>query len=265
MMSIFSKKIKTVILLFFIAVFNSEAQQLTFDFENLLQSIKEYEVMMQQTQMMITSLQYQYETTMNQAKQLQQLDYSDIHSFRDAVSMANEGLTFLRNTENYLTKKRFKFGNNSYTLTEMYQAPGGALSTMVVAATKKMSESEKARIWAYYGLDPANYYYSQVWKKRIQTIGKELTALAGQSEDLAEKQMQANDELADKAKEVDSQVALQQISVELLKNVANNLAMLGLGTSKIGEQMAAITELKNYEPMVKPAVSDDFMKSLNSK
>jgi len=260
------KKMRNTFLILLLACSPLHAQaQLTFDFENLLQAIKEYEMMVQQVQVAIQSMQYQYQAYQAQLKSLQALDYSDINSFRDAVSMANQGLTFLRNTENYLTRQRFKFGNNSYTISEMYQAPGGMLSTMIVAATKQMTPDEKARVWAYYGLDPANYYYSQVWKGRVQDIGKQLTALAGQSEELAEKQMQANDELAEKAQGIDSQVALQQISVELLKNIANGMTMLGLGTSKIGEQIAAITELSNYEPMVKPAVSDDFMRSMEEE
>lgn len=243
---------------------NAQAS-LTFDVENLLQMIKEYEMMVTQTQTAITSLQYQYEATVNQAKAMQKLDYADIDSFRDAVSVANQGLSFLRNTENYLTRQRFQFGNNSYTLTEMYNVPGGALSTMVVAATADMTAAQKAAVWHYYGLDPANYYYTQLWKKRITDVGKQLVAMSVQTEELSQKQLNANEELANAAQNTDSSVALQQISIGLLKNVADGMATLGLGTAKIGEQIAAIAELSNYEEARKPAVSDDFMNSLDKK
>lgn len=253
------KKILMMLCFMCCGFFLSAQASLVMDVPHLLETVRNGYQMYEQIQTMIKQLEYQYESTKAQIQSLQQLDPSDISSFRDAVKYTDKHLTFLRNTENNLRNMRISMGNNSYSLFDLYKAPGGVWEDMVDLWTREMTQAEKERAWAYYGLDPRNYRYVQVWQTRIADTAQKLASMSVQSQQMYEETLAQNEMIANAITNTDSVVGQNQITNELLLSLTNQLALLGVNVALTGEQISdlVVSEM-NYVPSI--TVSDDFLK-----
>lgn len=252
------KKLFVGVLILTVACLFSQAQ-LTMDIPHIIETVRNGYQMYEQVQTMIKQLEYQYESTKAQLKSIQQLDPSDISSFRDAVKYVDKNLTFLRNTENNLRNIRISMGNNSYSLFDLYKAPGGVWDKMTDLWTREMTQSEKERAWAYYGLDPRNYRYTQVWKNRITDTAQKLASISEQTQQMYEESEEQNEKIADAISNTESVVGQSQITNELILELKQILALLSVNLSLTGEQISdlLVSEM-NYSPSL--SVSDDFLK-----
>ena len=202
------------------------AQLATFDVANVLETIHNGYLMYQSVQNSIKDLEYAYQTTQAQLKQLQQLDMNKIRSFSDAVSFVDKQIDFVRKTENRFKSISVSVGGKSIPLTQFYRVPGEAVEMVVNDMTRNMSDWEKARAWSHYGLNPANYMYVKAWEGRLQESGKQLAVI---KDVIAEN----NKKTAGEVEAIMSEAEKSESSLAVLQSLGALMQIL------IGEQMEA--------------------------
>lgn len=153
------------------------SQMAVVDFPHILETIHNGYQMYQSVQNSIKQLEYAYQQTQAQLKQLQQLDFSQIQNFDDAVRLVDKQIDFVRTTENRFKSISVNVGGKNIPLTQFYRLPEEAVDMVINDLTKEMSEWEKARAWSRHGLNPANYMYVQAWKGRIEEVNKQLVVI----------------------------------------------------------------------------------------
>ena len=240
-------KKKLLVLFFSIAMMGSLSAQgmLTFDLTNFLQACQNGVYAYQQVQSTIKQMQYMYKQAESQVKMVAN---ADINSFRDAVGFVDDRLTYMRGVENQIKNMTIKIGDEDIHISEMYKAPGAFVELQYESLTKEMSDAEKAKVWAYYGLNPANYYYTQTLKERVSKVAQDLTAMSARAEEEYESSVEATKSIAESSKTSESLVAQMQYSNELLHLLSQNIAYMGMQQSRAGEALGSIAYNTSVQP-----------------
>jgi len=193
------------------------AQLATFDVANLLETIHNGYLTYQSVLNSIEQIKYAYESTQIQLQQIQQLKIEDIQSFTDAVNYVDKQVDFVRQTENRFKSISMNVGGTNIPLTEFYKAPGAAYDMVKDNMTAKMSDWEKARAWSHFGLNPANYFYLKAWGGRIEEASKQLVVVEEVIKENNQKTAKEVKEIADKANQSGSELAVLQASMAMLQ------------------------------------------------
>lgn len=203
-----------------------EAQMPVFDAPHILETIYNGYQLYQDVQNSLKSLEYAYQTTQAQLKQLQQLRIDDIASFQDAVSFVDSQVDFVRQTENRFKSIGVNVGGKNVPLTQFYRVPFEAYNMVKDDMTANMSEWDKARAWSHYGLNPANYFYMKAMGERLLEAKKQMSVIDEVIKDNQKKTAEKVDGLMTASKETESSLAVLQSLTAMMQIL-------------IGEQMEA--------------------------
>jgi hypothetical protein len=160
-----------------LGTFPVEAQMAVIDAAHILETIHNGYELYQSVLNSLQQLQYAYTSTQAQLQQIQQMDFTKIQSFTDAVSMVNKEIDFVRTTENRFKNISVSVGGKNVPISQFYRVPGDAVDMIVNDMTANMSDYDKARAWSYYGLNPANYMYMVAWKGRLNEAAQQMTTI----------------------------------------------------------------------------------------
>ncbi len=203
-----------------------EAQMPVFDAPHILETIYNGYQMYQSVQNSLKNLEYAYQTTQAQLKQLQQLRIDDIASFQDAVSFVDAQVDFVRQTENRFKSIGVNVGGKNVPLTQFYRVPFEAYNMVKDDMTANMSDWEKARAWSHYGLNPANYFYMKAMGTRLHEAQKQMAVIGDVIKQNQEKTAEKVEGLMAAAEETESSLAVLQSLTAMMQIM-------------IGEQMEA--------------------------
>ena len=202
------------------------AQMAVIDAPHILETIYNGYQLYQSVLNSLKQIEYAYQSTQAQLKQLQQLDMTKIDSFTDAVSFVDKQIDFVRRTENRFKSISVSVGGKSVPITQFYRLPGDAVDMIERDMTSDMSEWEKARAWSHYGLNPANYMYVTAWKGRLNEAAKQMTAIG---DVIAEN----NQKTAEEVGTIMEETGKSESNLAVLQSLAALMQIL------IGEQMEA--------------------------
>lgn len=201
----------------FLIPVGSQAALPVFDLPHILETIYNGYQMYQSLQSSIKQLEYAYIQTQTQLKQLQQLDISSITNFREAVSLVDQQIDFVRKAENRFKSISVRVGETSVPLSQFYRIPGEAEEMVIADMTRNMSEWEKARAWSHYGLNPANYMYVKAWEGRLQDASKQMVVIDEIIAENNEQTAQAVEGIVNEAMGNESQLAVLQSMTALMQ------------------------------------------------